>query len=507
MIMDLLFFCLCYLPLLKAFESVTSISVYVSDENTAESDSPNVYVTLWYDTAVYQFDINSPERDRVYTYNGQSNCNTPTSNTKVMIENDWDDAIIFDWIQFTTSSGTWYGIDAKCIDSITAEDYYYSAEWNHWLLPLDPSECSSRYASLHFCIDNDPTDCGPSKQIFFFDTSRPNQSITNPEYVSGVNIVVTCPTSPPTPIPTSPPTSKPTHQPTPTPTVNPTAKPTKIPTHNPTIMPTNSPSKMPSNFPTDMPFFWTSYSATTSQVTITEFLREQESITTQSTEEHLILYISSGCILFIIICLIGIICIVIKRNKSVVVIKMSNSLEHAQTNDDKQKQVPQATSNGLMHSKLNNRNAEILMTEIQNVHHRITLQEAAFSKYNVEQAHVEGVYHSNHAVVHDREGGVDEQLLDDEHAIIGVTLGGDAQEDEPNDVISGINIGEGAHHATPPPNNPRIGNAQDFVHSAVEDEIILGDDETHGNAESKIMFKNIVQISLDIAVLAPNFLF
>eukprot|EP01084_Bolivina_argentea_P219862 372764_1 len=98
------------LTLLNAFESVTKIELYVSDEINADASSI-VSATLWFDSMIYQVQMNNPQRDTIYTFNNPSPIGEyciDTSNAKIMIENDAS-SVYFDSMKVTTDTGTWYG--------------------------------------------------------------------------------------------------------------------------------------------------------------------------------------------------------------------------------------------------------------------------------------------------------------------------------------------------------------------------------------------------------------
>eukprot|EP01083_Nonionella_stella_P284695 969257_1 len=109
--------------LMNAFESVKTITIRMADENGA--DAPSVQATLWFDTAIYQFTIDNPQRNTEYSLSpseftmiGQSDC-MDASDAKIMIESGGLDYVLIDWITFETYSGTWYGIDGFCADDQT----------------------------------------------------------------------------------------------------------------------------------------------------------------------------------------------------------------------------------------------------------------------------------------------------------------------------------------------------------------------------------------------------
>eukprot|EP01083_Nonionella_stella_P308114 1085790_1 len=114
--------------LVNAFEAVKTTTIRISDEKDA--DAPSVKATLWFNTAIYEFTLDKPKRNTEYSLStseftmiGQSDCMDP-SDTKIMIENDFKNAVYIDWITFETYSGTWYGIDGYCAFDQADIDYY-----------------------------------------------------------------------------------------------------------------------------------------------------------------------------------------------------------------------------------------------------------------------------------------------------------------------------------------------------------------------------------------------
>eukprot|EP01083_Nonionella_stella_P084542 234074_1 len=104
----------------NAFESVKTITVHLSDDDGA--DAPSVKATLWFDTAIYAFTIDKPQRNTEYSLSsteftmiGQSDC-MDASDAKIMIERDGSNVVYIDWITFETYSGIWYRIDGYCAD-------------------------------------------------------------------------------------------------------------------------------------------------------------------------------------------------------------------------------------------------------------------------------------------------------------------------------------------------------------------------------------------------------
>eukprot|EP01083_Nonionella_stella_P102841 293002_1 len=180
-----------------------------------------------------------------------SYCSIDMSDTKVMVENDNSNSVIIDWIKVTTSSGRWYGINAVCAPSSFIDDDFF--KWESWLAA--ESSCESGYTLNPFCIDNEDSDCGPAKQIYYFDTATPDAYISYARRESGVGIAIgsnTCePTNKPTKNPTDAPTKTPTQNPSTNPTNNPTSTPTDVPTLYPSYFPSAFPIKSPTINPTD----------------------------------------------------------------------------------------------------------------------------------------------------------------------------------------------------------------------------------------------------------------
>eukprot|EP01083_Nonionella_stella_P066373 174739_1 len=274
--------------LVNAFESVKSITVHITDNSNA--GAPYVKATLWFDTTIYQFNIDNPQRNTEYSLSstefttiGQSDC-MDASDTKVMIQRNGWNAVYIDWITFETYSGTWYGIDGYCAFDQADIDYYLdpSSDYRDWLqeepeCPLgynpsygytdwieEESGCPLGYSTthLHFCVDNDScASCEPAKQILYFDVSTPNEYITDAVWEDGTVVVpriVSCnPSNGPTPSPTDP-SNRPTASPSYDPSNEPSASPNELtpsPTDNPFAQPTSSPvhavnAKTPSISPT-----------------------------------------------------------------------------------------------------------------------------------------------------------------------------------------------------------------------------------------------------------------
>eukprot|EP01083_Nonionella_stella_P226314 803868_1 len=226
---------------------ITSIEIQTSPDSNAATVNPNVHFTIWFNSAIYQTSVSTPQRNTMYTKtptNIGSYCSIDMSDTKVMVENDNSNSVIIDWIKVTTSSGRWYGINAVCAPSSFIDDDFF--KWESWLAA--ESSCESGYTLNPFCIDNEDSDCGPAKQIYYFDTATPDAYISYARRESGVGIAIESNTCNPTNNPTNNPT-KTTQNPSNNPTGGPTDEPTRNPSTNPTNTPTDVPTLIPSYFP------------------------------------------------------------------------------------------------------------------------------------------------------------------------------------------------------------------------------------------------------------------
>eukprot|EP01083_Nonionella_stella_P075391 204956_1 len=195
-----------------------------------------VPVTLWFNHALYQTSVEPINRDTWYlghktksptfTLLGLSDCSPNTDNavTKMMIESYSGDDLHITEMKIVTDSD-WYGATSWIIQGVHL---------------------------TRTCLSNLNDDCpnqgtgGIYKQMFYFDTSKPNQFIEDAQWSDAMDVypdqeIQTCPdpTKKPTPNPTKRPTPNPTKRPTPNPTKRPTPNPTKISTPNPTPGPTD----------------------------------------------------------------------------------------------------------------------------------------------------------------------------------------------------------------------------------------------------------------------------
>eukprot|EP01083_Nonionella_stella_P054721 144439_1 len=247
-----------------AADGIAAVEIALSTPGFSWTVDP-ITVTIWFDHVVYQYPLVTDASTKTYTTTslsvlGKYECASSNPPSKIMFSNPGADGLMMDEIKITTTSGTWYGIQGRCIDDlfmVTQSWVVDSDGYEDWYTaePL----CDSGNSNIWICIDNQDTDCGPAKQVLYFDTSRPNQYINDADWSEGGTVsasVGTCPTPQPTNNPTAKPTtnpSEPTHDPTSKPTNQPTAKPTRNPTSNPTNKPTSNPTTKPTGTPTSSP--------------------------------------------------------------------------------------------------------------------------------------------------------------------------------------------------------------------------------------------------------------
>eukprot|EP01083_Nonionella_stella_P009760 27982_1 len=270
----------------SALGPLPTLSFYLHDDSIYEGSSTtnDVIATLWFNFTIYQYTLPSTKKGSIQTSTSNDltiideyNCdilhNNKADETKLMIENNDADGVILNKIQLMTASGTWYGLQHVCI---TEE------EWIIWQRDfselidtgsVDVATCSSGKARNYFCIDNDPIECAPYKQMYYFDRLRPNEYIQDAECVDGTDIIAqfeSCePTKAPTLSPSKQATISPTLPPNTQPTISPikapltnnpsqipsqqTGDPSSIPTYNPSHQPSQQPSETPTTIPSNMP--------------------------------------------------------------------------------------------------------------------------------------------------------------------------------------------------------------------------------------------------------------
>eukprot|EP01083_Nonionella_stella_P034408 94180_1 len=188
----------------------------------AKQDNVPVIVTLWFGGKIYEANLEPIDT---------GTCN---AETKMMLESNTYDSLKIEDMKIETDS-VWYGVDTIMVGGAEID------------IP---------------CLSNDSEDCisastgGIYKQMIYFDTSKPDEFITQAQWSNAMNIyphqeIQTCdPSNAPSKHPTRYPTSNPTAAPTLIPTFNPTLSPTLIPTVGPTqsftLIPTPSPTLIPS---------------------------------------------------------------------------------------------------------------------------------------------------------------------------------------------------------------------------------------------------------------------
>eukprot|EP01083_Nonionella_stella_P176717 619037_1 len=247
----------------------------MADDKEADLEK-TLYITLWFNFTIYQYSIDRPRQGMIYSSDssttfsvlGASDCPNPqynnTPETKLMFENNDGYYVIIEKVSFNTLSGLWYGIDSICLTQDVI-NFVKSTPYKSSLIA--ETGCNSGQAFKYMCVTNkrssESCSLGEYKQIVYFDITRPNQFITNAEFITDNSLVPqtkTCdPTHSPTTFqPTSTPTLTPTSHPTSVPTLNPSTIPSSKPTFSPTIIPSaapTDPTHSPTVFPTLTPSF------------------------------------------------------------------------------------------------------------------------------------------------------------------------------------------------------------------------------------------------------------
>eukprot|EP01083_Nonionella_stella_P090871 253962_1 len=424
--------------------SVASIAFKVHSAGNSGSDN-TIVATLWFDSTIYQVQFTASQPGKEYTFNNPSIIGQCTGdlNTQIMIENDDTDAIEFDWIKFSTTSNVWYGIDAYCVTGAVAAKYLdggsYYDDYNHWI--LSQPACPSQYALDHTCTDTD--NCPPSKQIFYFDTTKPNQYITYAGYATGAYTVPQETTCTPTGMPTNVPiTAFPTTAPTNVPTVFPSNIPTSVPSNIPTTIPTILPSDIPSNVPIIHP---------TNGPTIPSQLSAHSPTNMPTTEEAIQ---GTG--------------------------RLSASTSGVTDSNDSNKNEGKEGLNATLLSLL----IGIALTVIIIVMIVIIccVMKSSPRKQAMKTKHVKTINEPRDLKTKHLDRATSHSMVSYEEEVHNVTANGCECGDRlHNDVELGINtLGEGEAHHQPPPPPPPPNNSSgiDFVHDASKDEVIVGDDET-----------------------------
>eukprot|EP01083_Nonionella_stella_P056670 149099_1 len=255
-------------------EDVSSIGIHMfNDEATSEPKWPKttgyVYFTLWFDSKMYHANVyvDGTAQQRYYqiTQFDVTNC-ANIQETQIMIENDNSNGwFLIDKIDFTTSSGIWYGLDAYCGQT----NAYPSAMEGNW--QTDVSQCTtggSRFRNYGvICVDT--SNCDYRLEVLTFDTTMQNEYIltagwshtTSPEACAQTNV----PTSTELPpsattnqpsisnAPTGSPVRTATTQPSYTPTMPPSSTVTHQTSYTPSELPSHGATYSPSNTPTWFP--------------------------------------------------------------------------------------------------------------------------------------------------------------------------------------------------------------------------------------------------------------
>eukprot|EP01083_Nonionella_stella_P165279 549463_1 len=367
-----------------------------------------------------------------------------------------------------------------------------------------------------------PTTSHPSKTPSTSDitspSNRPSASPSIPPSIhpSTASKDPSHPTTFPTRYPSTSPIRDATVVPSVHPTIAPPRNPSRSPTNNPSIYPTIAPTNNPSKTPTDAPTTTRLHvpqnqPSLTSNPTYSFHSKEQIEITeAQSTAISdadsdtenagsvfeiewvpiAVIIASALCVLL----LIGDIYFRVKKSKSAQ--RMSALSKHVETNVDSHELrngepqkvhiiTAQSPSSGTAHLQFGEANVKGLyddgLCSSDNAGegvetHAMDIHEELQNDDDDDLDIISDVNTLGGGAVHDNEE-------EDDIILAGVnTLGGNEVyntqelEDDEEDIIAGGNtLGEGDALDPPPPTH---NNAMGFVHSAAEDEIIVGDDET-----------------------------
>ena len=175
---------------------------------------------------------------------------------------------------------------------------------------LRPTERPTERPTVTYTPSNTPTSTPTKSPIIpsLFPTNLPSNSPTLLPTLYPTGIPSQTPSISPTFLtsiyPTKTPSEtlieNPTHSPAHSPTHTPSSYPSNIPTLFPTVYPSNQPSKFPTNIPTISPF---------STINSTQSEDREIYIKIISLQNYGLLFVLSGSLLFIITCIIWIICI------------------------------------------------------------------------------------------------------------------------------------------------------------------------------------------------------
>ena len=193
-------------------------------------------IQIWYQHVVYEWSgiLQGSKTVSDDEFEIVGSCVYSSDPPKVIIDNTIDD-IHVDSVWFEIQNGTRYGVTGICISQQKyTEGTSYGSAFSQYYLNDDI--CGSNYKHYDsICIDNGLLSCEPSKQIIYFDITRPGTYIQDAIWESGTGLntenLGTCePTA--SPVPSLSPTDFPS-----TPTTQPSESPTYSPS-TPTMPPT-----------------------------------------------------------------------------------------------------------------------------------------------------------------------------------------------------------------------------------------------------------------------------
>ena len=166
---------------------IQSFGVRTSSDLFAESFwGPSALLTLWFGDVIVECTILPWYTSTEYTCTTWTTKSTSRacSEYKMMIENNYWDAIGLDQVYVILSNNTFYGIESFCIYDVDntriGKDYKDTISdticgWN------------TIYTDVLW-VDNENYDRAPPKQIVYFDINKPNEYITKASWEDGTNM-------------------------------------------------------------------------------------------------------------------------------------------------------------------------------------------------------------------------------------------------------------------------------------------------------------------------------
>eukprot|EP00484_Ammonia_sp_Unknown_P001245 CAMPEP_0197024304 /NCGR_PEP_ID=MMETSP1384-20130603/4878_1 /TAXON_ID=29189 /ORGANISM="Ammonia sp." /LENGTH=379 /DNA_ID=CAMNT_0042452667 /DNA_START=129 /DNA_END=1265 /DNA_ORIENTATION=+ len=184
-----------FYPICSSPEKVTRIGV-VSAGLSGGASAASTTLTLWYDSTVYQCVVTVAALNTEYACDSSSivvlgdDCSS--TDTKMLFDQNSNDAVIFDSVFFETADGSTYTVDGFCMAATeTALVGEVSTGYQNTYGSPTAEACTTANGETghiwqSICVDLD--DCLPYKQVLYFDTAQPNVAITDAQWDSGMDI-------------------------------------------------------------------------------------------------------------------------------------------------------------------------------------------------------------------------------------------------------------------------------------------------------------------------------